>query len=308
MKKRFAAWLLCLSVFLLFPAGCLSESAGSDAEAGWSVYYAAVWENGKADRLLDSRAVAVRDLSDPLPELLRSLLAEPDDEHLNSAFPSGTRFESYSLEDGQLTVHLSAAYGELSGWALSLADACAVLTLCNVPDVRSVRLTAEGEPQAHRADRAFSSRDFITDELTLKPVERLLTLYFVNGFDRSLTPESRTVFIRENEPAERYVMEELFVGPKMADLDPLIDFDVSLLSAVTENGVCDINLPSVFYQTPPLASTALTLEAIVNSLTELPGVEAVRFWQDGDVPAPYGGQALDKPLTRQALKASLPSD
>ncbi|MDR2670128.1 MAG: GerMN domain-containing protein [Oscillospiraceae bacterium] len=281
-------------------AGCQGAGRPTPAPAdGLTVYYVADWESGALDQMLAPFVFDAAGVTDPIAFAAGHLLSAPEGERLRSAFPAGMRVLSASLESGTLTVDLSAA-SAFSGAAVTVAGACAALTLCELPDVRALRLTVEGQP-CPELDRVLTARDFVTDSLALRPVERQLTLYFVSAATSVLTRETRVVFIRENESAERYVVEELLGGPKLSGLLPLVGFDISPLSVRTEGGLCYVNLPAAFYDTEPEVPPELVLDAFVLSLTELPGVEAVQFQKDGASAFFYGSHSLFDPLPRPEL-------
>jgi spore germination protein GerM len=289
----------CLALACLL-TGCQGAGRTTSAPAdGLAVYYVANWESGDLDQMLAPFVFDAAGVADPIAFAADRLLAAPEDDRLRSAFPAGMRVLSVSLEGGTLTVDLSGA-SSFSGAAVTVAGACAALTLCELPGVRALQLKVEGEP-CPEIDHALTARDFVTDSLVLRPVERQLTLYFVSAAASSLVRETRVVFIRENEPAERYAVEELLGGPKLPGLLPLVDFDVSPLSVRTEGSLCYVNLPAAFYDTEPAAPPELVLDAFVLSLTELPGVESVQFQKDGASVFFYGSHALSEPLTRPAV-------
>jgi germination protein M len=292
--RRGAAVCLALAGLL---AGCQGADRPTPAPAdGLTVYYVADWESGSLDQMLTPFVFDAAGVTDPVAFAAGRLLSAPEDARLRSAFPADMRVLSASLEAGTLTVDLSASPA-FSGAAVIVAGACAALTLCELPDVHALRLTVEGEP-CPEIDRALTERDFVTDSLALRPVERQLTLYFVSAATSSLTRETRVVFIRENEPAERYVVEELLGGPKLSGLLPLVGFDISPLGVRTEGSLCYVNLPAAFYDTEPAVPAESVLDAFALSLTELPGIEAVQFQKDGASAFFYGSHFLSEPLTR----------
>jgi spore germination protein GerM len=286
---------VCLAFCLL--AGCQGAGRPDPAPAdGLTVYYVADWESGDLDRMLTPFVCDAAGVTDLAAFAADRLLSAPETGRLRSAFPADIRVLSVSMDAGTLTLDLSKTPA-FSGTSVIVAGACAALTLCELPGVHALRLTVEGEP-CPEIDRPLTARDFVTDTLALRPVERQLTLYFVSAATSSLERETRVVFIRENESAERYVVEELLGGPKLPGLLPLVGFDISLLGVRTEGSVCYVNLPAAFYDTEPTVPPELVLDAFVLSLTDLPGIDAVQFQKDGASAFFYGSRSLVEPLTR----------
>lgn len=164
MKKRFLALLLVLA--LLCSACSFGSRRGrgdTSLEGQYGVYFLTAPDEipgngavlGREFRELPADAGAVE-------ELVRFLLSGPGDPDLVSPFPQGTALRGWRLEEGLVTVDLSEAYGGLSGVNLSLADACIVLTLCQLERVDRVYLTVEGRPRPFR-DQVLAPGDFLLE-------------------------------------------------------------------------------------------------------------------------------------------------
>lgn len=294
MRRMLALFLACLLL-----GGCQAAPAPSEDEGEtFQVYYVRDWKKASGGSALGSVSV-LNTYGDPTNAALYQAASAPETEGLVSAFPEDVTYVSYETDLSVITVELSEEYAALSGTALTLLDSCIVLTLCSLPGVRGVRITAAGEPHPNRTDRIFTDRDFVADDLVLKPVERELALYFKNN-QGTLTRETRLVVIRENEPADRYVIEELLGQPKGAGLSPLLPGEMRLLTVLTENEVCTLNFPEEFFDTATGDKDidTLTVYALVNSLTELPYISSVRFLREGEPTDVYGTVAVSGALSR----------
>ena len=82
--------------------------------------------------------------------LLEELLRGPLDETLKSTIPAGTTLLSMTLEGSRAVVDFSSPYGTLSGVSLTLADSAVLMTLAQVPEISSVRITVRGRDLAYR--------------------------------------------------------------------------------------------------------------------------------------------------------------
>lgn len=155
MKKRLFA-LLCALVLLL--AAC----AAPESEGGWVLYF-------PVTSCLDGPALAPQPLdSEETPgteELIRRLLAGPDDDALYSPFPRGVSLRSWYQENGILHINLSEQYGGLSGMALTLADYSIALTLCQLPGIDGVSITVENDPIPFRYRQVLSPDDVLFSDL-----------------------------------------------------------------------------------------------------------------------------------------------
>ena len=83
--------------------------------------------------------------ADPV-ETAIGLFAGPSGERgLVCALPEGVQVESWSLEDGAVTLELSEGYLSLPGMERTAAAFCAALTLCRLDGVDRVDIAAGGE-------------------------------------------------------------------------------------------------------------------------------------------------------------------
>lgn len=153
--RRATALALALCVLL---SGCGGgEGSGEKKPEECTLWFAAA-HGSPASAALGSEERALAEGED----LLELLLRGPQSEELTSPFPNGTALRESHTEDGTAYVDLSEAYGGLSGAELTLADACVVLTLCQLDGVDRVYITVEGEPRHYR-DQILSPEDFLLD-------------------------------------------------------------------------------------------------------------------------------------------------
>ncbi len=166
MKRRLLSLLCCLA---LLCSGCASRRDASDPRE-LSVWFLSPPLQGDGSPLsarghdrpsvLACEGYSLPDGAQPVPALLERLLSAPSTPGLTSPFPPGTSLRSWQQRDALVTVDLSEAYGGLSGAALSQADGCIALTLCQLPGVDSVYLTVEGRPRPFR-DHVLTPDSFL---------------------------------------------------------------------------------------------------------------------------------------------------
>ena len=89
---------------------------------------------------------------------MAELLKGPLNETLKSPIPSGTTLLSLKVEGTRAFVDLSLAYSTLSGVALTLADCAITLTLTQLPEILSVKITVRGQELAYRDRQVFTTR------------------------------------------------------------------------------------------------------------------------------------------------------
>ena len=94
-------------------------------------------------------------------QLMEALLEGPQDETLQSTIPAGTQLLLLNVEGGQARVDLSSAYANLSGIRLTMADYAITLTLTQLPEIFSVKITVRGQELAYRDKQIFAARDVL---------------------------------------------------------------------------------------------------------------------------------------------------
>ena len=133
------------------------------------------------------------------------LLQGPSDETLKRTIPAGTTMNSLYLEGTRAVVDLSTAYGLLSGIELTLADQSIALTLTQVPEIVSVKITVLGEELAYRDRQIFTGRDVLLapEGDVVGTVDATLYFLFVRLAARSKQLDDPTAWKQAMEEALR---------------------------------------------------------------------------------------------------------
>ena len=218
-----------------------------------------------------------------------------------SPFPEGTKVESISVGGGSAEVVISEEASALTGFSLTLARACVVLTLDGLDGIEGVELTIRGqEPVSLRAS------DFVPGALVLAGTERSIELYFADETGEKAVRDTRTLVVRETDTVEwylRYMLEEMIAGPQKDGLFPVLPEGTRLLSVfMAEGGVCSVNFSGDFLSGANQISPLLTLYCLVRSVTAQPGVASLRLLADGQALEFYGGIDTREPLTAVNLR------
>ncbi|NLN66403.1 MAG: GerMN domain-containing protein [Clostridiaceae bacterium] len=134
------------------------------------------------------------------------------------------------------------------------------------------------------------------------------TLYFSTVEADGVVPEQRELELQDGETLEAAIFRELQKGSTLKYRGSVIPVGTRLLSVETKDGICTLNLSSEFVDNNPggTAYEAVVLNAIVNSLTELPQVEKVQFLIEGQKRESYTHLVFDEPFERNEdfIKAS----
>jgi germination protein M len=176
-----------------------------------------------------------------------------------------------------------------------------VNTLTQFPEVRRVKILVEGEELIGPSGqpRGFMEPLPNPGEGT---VSRDITLYFGNRDATAVVAETRTVSI----PADiqlpdllRIAVEQLIKGPRNQDLSPTIPPGTRVLSVSVEEDVAHVDFSQEMHTQHwgGAAGESMTVQSIVNTLTEFPDIRRVLMTVEGQ-PLAIDHMVLDQPVGR----------
>lgn len=111
--------------------------------------------------------------------------------------------------------------------------------------------------------------------------ERDVNIYFATEDAMYLDLESRTL---PGEDLYREAIEEIIAGPTTEGLKPTVPEDTELIDYDYEEGLITLNFNEAIRSDHPGGSSGerLTIYSIVNTMTELPGIDEVSFKIEGE--------------------------
>ena len=94
------------------------------------------------------------------------------------------------------------------------------------------------------------------------------------------------------------MVEELIAGPgeQAQGRYPSINPNTKILSVMTRDGVCYVNLDDNFLTVVNNVSTDVSIYSIVNSLIELSNVNKVQILVNGEVPSSFSSTTFERNL------------
>lgn len=130
-----------------------------------------------------------------------------------------------------------------------------------------------------------------------------VTLFFGDRQGSHVIPESRTVE-PGNEPLGKVVVEGLIAGPEDPFLVSVMPRGTRVLSFEVREGLARVDFSREFRDNHPGGTTgeAMTLNALVFSLTELEGIERVQILVEGREGETLGHVVFDEPFTRGPIR------
>ena len=283
--KKWKMFLL-LAVCALLIAGCGKKEA-STAET--AVYYL----NRDATSIVakdyeitgDSPQISVE-------ELLMKLEEVPEDMDLKRTIPENVKLLGYSLDRQQLYLDFSAEYLSLDKATEVLVRAAIVKTMSQVDGVRFIGFRVTGEPLKDSKGIVIglmNENTFLDNMGSEENATKIstLNLYFANKSGDKLKNQSCVVEYNANVAVEKVVVEQLIAGPTEDGYYPTIPKDTKVMSVTSKDGVCYVNLDTGFTSQGYDVLGTVTIYSIVNSLTDLPGIQSVQILVNGETNMNY---------------------
>lgn len=288
--KRFLAGFLLLPLVL---AGC---GQSETAENGISLYYIdedgdeLVWEeytipDGTAQEEIQALTEDIQN---------KSLIPES----CSTLFYNDLQIESWRLNGTTIRLDLSGDYGSLDSDQKLLVAAGLVKNYTQIEGIDHVALTIQGEPLMDSGGNEYgtlSAEDFVIhsgNEInTYSKTE--MTLYFadVNG---EMAPEERTVYYSSNVPLEQVVVDELIKGPYETGNRAVLPAELTYINISTQENIGYVNFDENISTQMQFYNMETALNAIVQSLHSVCGIEKVQFSVNGKTAVEVGGVSFQQ--------------
>ncbi len=283
-------------MILLFLSGCTAVKDQED-KPSVDVYFLAPADGFEGGSAVSRLTYPAEHREDLLLEALVRLTEDPDEKtKMHSAFPPDLHINTYSLENREITVDLTASYHDLKPIDKTLVRCCLVMTLCSLEEVDRVTVSVEG-----KVEESGLTQDILLWESTsLSNYQTELELWFPSADGSCLLSERRQLTIAQDKPLAEYAAEELLRGPQRKDAGPAVPEGTVLLGVHISDGICNVDLSEEYYQGRPSSPGAerLMVYALVNTMTALPGVGFAQITVEGRRLDAYTYIRLSGPLPR----------
>ncbi len=231
------------------------------------------------------------DTKERIVEVLTLLCSVPDNKELKATLTTGINIITYSYDGEQVIVSLGEKYRELPKTTEVLTRAALVRSLTNIPGVRYVMITVNGESLTDLSGNAIGimTADMFVDSAgtQVETVESKvnLRLYFANESGDGLITVNRELTHNadvSNVPMEKLVVEQLISGPANDKSYPTISPGTKLINSTVKDGVCYLTFDSTLITAVNNVTTDVTIYSIVNSLVELSNINKVQIAIEGN--------------------------
>lgn len=238
-----------------------------------------------------------------LEELIACLSEAPAKLEYKVPFSMGFQVLDMKLEDSKLIINVDAAYHNLPVTTEVLVRAAIVRTLTQLPEVGFVMITVEGNQLFDNNGSAvglMNAEQFIDNdgnEINTYELARV-RLYFAGEDGTKLISAYCEKHYSTNTPLERFVVEQLIAGPggQSEGLFPSINPNTKIISVMTKDGICYVNLDDSFLTVINNVSTDVSIYSIVNSLAELSNINKVQILINGEVPSSFSSSVFERNL------------
>lgn len=280
MNKRFIS-LLLVFVLLLSMTGC-GNKRPEDGE--YQIYYLNMDITKIVPEAYDSTGATGEQM---VRELLDRLAKMPDSSQLRQTIPSNVTINDVKVNGEYLTIDFCDTYLQLSVTEEVLIRAAIVRTLLQVEGFSLVAFTINSVPLRSKDGALVGNMS--TDTFVENPGEQInavmetsIKLYFSSKDGKSLVEEVRDVQYSTSMSLEKLVMEQLIDGPKDSKMLATIPSGTRIINMTTVDGVCYVNVDNTFMTQNQEIKEEIVLYSIVNSLTQIQGVNKVQLSVNGD--------------------------
>jgi len=302
--KRVIGLLLCVVLLVLLGISVVPD--GPDEAETLSLYFPVKEEllSGGGDAVttvrIDWREMRSKSAQEQAEAALHLLLEGYQDSAFGRVLPGSARLLSCQVSGSTATVDFSAAYGQLSGIDLTIADYCIALSLVQIPGIYTVRITVNGRELAYRDKNYFRADDvlFTSPEDVVRNMA--VQLYFPGN--TGLVAEERILTVYEGQSPAGAVLDALRSGPVGEGLQPLLPEGFAVLSARVEENTCYLNLSADCEGVLPAETAAQRqlISGVVRSLCSVRGVRQVQILVEGERRTQLGQVDISQPLNVMA--------
>ncbi len=299
-RKRLTSILSLLLLAAVLLSGCGRGDALK--EGAFYIYF----KNSTKRELFPVEAVIDEQASfdSRIASVWKHMVSGADHAEYTSPVPATVSLKNYTLQNNNLNLNFDQPYLSLSSPNEVLFRASLVKTFTQFPEIQTVEISVENQPLVLSNGSVVGPMkgsdciDVLATGLNAYS-ETVMDLYFTNETADGLISESVRIRYNNTIPLEQAVVRNLINGPESADLYPTIPNDTKLISVSTKNGTCYVNLNEVFLNRAMVSRPEIAVYSLVNSLTEIVGINAVSISVNGSSNVMFMDQFdLSAPLYR----------
>lgn len=290
--KKLICMILSAVLSCILLAGCKVEVREDKKEAGNSYYF--YYINRDATGLEKEKYEPEEESADfMLKDLMQRLNNKAMEGERINLLPEEVGMTSYNIADSTLVIDFNSNYYKMSRAREILVRSGVVKTFLQVPGFSSVQFTVNGKELLNSKEQPVGSMTNTTfAELSGTEPDAYcygtFTLYFTDKTGKKLVEEQRTVRYKRSIPKERVILEQLMKGPMEKGHYPTIPENTGILSVVTADRVCYVNVDSVFSAYALDVADKIPVYSVVNSLLSTIEADKVQITVGDDKEGTFG--------------------
>ena len=284
-RHMFFLMLVFVCLMMVLTGGCSkTEEKGTPVDISYL-------NKNETKLVTETHYFESEDTKERIVEVLTLLCSVPDNKELKATLTTGVNIITYSYDGEQVIVSLGEKYKELPKTTEVLTRAALVRSLTNIPGVRYVMITINGESLTELSGNAIGimTADMFVDnagtQVETAESKVNLRLYFANESGDGLISVNRELTHNadvSNVPMEKLVVEQLISGPANDKSYPTISPGTKLISSTVKDGVCYLTFDNTLITAVNNVTTDVTIYSIVNSLVELSNINKVQIAIEGN--------------------------
>lgn len=243
------------------------------------------------------------DTEEKIDELIQCLSTSPEKMEYKAPLLMGFQVLDVNWDGEKVLLDVDESYLELSTAAEVLTRASVVRTLTQLDKVNYVGITVEGNQLSDSLGNVvgwMNGDQFIDNngnEINTYDQVRVM-LYFAGEEGTNLIAAYREKYYSTSIPLERFVLDELIAGPSghVEGLYPTINPATKVISVMTKDGICYVNMDESFLTVVNNVSTDVSIYSIVNSLVELNNINKVQILINGEIPSGFQSNMFERNL------------
>lgn len=205
-----------------------------------------------------------------------------------------------------LVLEFGDNYNNLSPVQEQVLRASLVYTMTGLGFIDDIHIYVSGRDLISGTDLVIGNinRDNLKISELIEPSlleSRIVNLLFWDNDQGGLVQEQRSIMVDPEVFIGYYVVEEIIKGPVLGGLSSNIPKETKIISVVTSNNICYVNLSKDFLSRMNAVnfSQESDIYPIVNSLTKLQGIDSVQFLIDSERISLVAGGDLFEPFVNK---------
>lgn len=287
LHKISIATIVFMVILLL--SGCQVKSNENAKESTYHLYYIDKEETMVVEEGFEPEGSTTEELLD---EFVNALDIDSENVNNKKAKPETVKISSYHIDEKLLYLNFNSKYLEMSKIREILLRAALTRFFTQIPGIEYVSIYINDQPLI---DTNGDLVGILTpDNFTNNSGEDInfyqkgkFTLYFADKTGKKLVEENVEIFYNSNLSKEKLVIDQLIKGPITDDIFATLSSNTKLISVSTKDNTCYVNFNEGFEERIGEVSGTIAIYSVVNSLTELSGINKVQISINGEIDRVY---------------------